>query len=79
MLRAHLDRTVIAYLDNIFIYLETYKEHIKHVIEVLMCLAKVELQLNLKKYKFYKIKVAFLRFTVGINRIKISNNKIQVI
>ncbi len=38
VIRAHLDLTAIAYLDNILIYSETLREHIPHVQDVLTCL-----------------------------------------
>ena len=76
MLQAHLDRTVIIYLDNILVYSATQEEHVEHVKQVLICLKKVELRLKLEKCKFYKEKVVFLRFIVSTNRIKISKDKI---
>ena len=79
MLQAHLDRTVIIYLDDILIYSATQEEHVEHVKQVLICLKKAGLRLKLEKCKFYKKKVAFLRFIVGTNGIKISKDKIRVI
>ena len=79
MLQAHLDRTVIVYLDNILVYSATQEEHVEHVKQVLICLKKAGLRLKLEKCEFYKKEVAFLRFIVGTNRIKISKDKIQVI
>ena len=46
---------------------------------ILQCLQKVELKLNLKKYKFNKLEVEFLRYIIGIERIKIDPEKIKVI
>ena len=62
IIRAYLDQTAIAYLDNILVYLNTQQEHTKHVKDVLRYLQKAELKLNLKKYKFNKLEVKFLGF-----------------
>ena len=76
---AHLDQTAITYLDNILVYLNTQQEHTIHVKDVLRCLQEVELKLNLKKYKFNKLEVEFLRYIIGIKEIKIDSEKIKVI
>ena len=47
----HLDKTVVAYLNNILVFLKTLEEYILHVTEVLKCLDEVDLQLKPKKYK----------------------------
>ena len=43
VLRERLDRTVVAYLNNILVYLETLEEHVIHVWEVLECIRKADL------------------------------------
>jgi hypothetical protein len=55
-----LDDFVIAYLDNIIIYLnseEEYKEHIKCVLRKLY---KENMPVVVKKYKFYTKKTDFI-------------------
>ena len=47
--------------------------------DVLQYLQEVELKLNLKKYKFNKLEVEFLRYIIGIKKIKINPEKIKVI
>ena len=79
VIRAHLDQTAIAYLDNILVYSNMQQEHTKHVKDVLQYLQEVELKLNLKKYKFNKPEVEFLRYIIGIEGIKINPEKIKVI
>jgi hypothetical protein len=51
VLRAHLDITVVAYLNNILVYSKTLEEHITHVREVLVCLRAANLQLKPEKCK----------------------------
>jgi hypothetical protein len=79
VLRVHLDRTVVAYLDDILVYSKTLEEHIRHVTEVLECLRKADLRLKLEKCEWHKEEVEFLGFVVGRNGVKISSKKIQVV
>jgi hypothetical protein len=65
MMISILNEFYIIYLDDILIYLNTKEEHVRHVKEVLWCLASVNLYAKLSKYKFYKTKVKFLSFLVG--------------
>ena len=51
--RKYLDDFVVAYLDDIFIYLKTKEEHIKHVITVLKALEKVNMKINDAKSVFH--------------------------
>ena len=52
VLRKYLDRSVIAYLDDILIYSESEIAHARHVIQVLQALDQAELRLNEKKCEF---------------------------
>jgi hypothetical protein len=49
VLRVHLDKIVVAYLNDILVYLKTLEEHIWHVTEVLKCLRKADLRLKPEK------------------------------
>jgi hypothetical protein len=51
MLRAYLDITVVAYLNNILVYSKILEEHITYVQEVLICLKAAYLWLKLEKCK----------------------------
>lgn len=79
VLRAHLDKTVVAYLDDILVYSKTLEEHIRHVTEVLECLRQADLQLKPEKCEWHKEEVEFLGFIVGRNGVKMSNTKIDVV
>ena len=59
VLRPYLDIFIIAYLDDILIYLEDKKDYIKHVTKVLKALDEHSLRLKLKKCEFHKTKVDF--------------------
>jgi Reverse transcriptase (RNA-dependent DNA polymerase) len=53
ILRKYLDDFVIAYLNDIFIYLKIKKEHIKHVTAVLKVLKKANMRINDAKNIFH--------------------------
>jgi hypothetical protein len=44
---------VVAYLNDIFIYSKTKKEHIKHVIAILEILEKADVRINSAKSVFH--------------------------
>jgi hypothetical protein len=44
---------VVAYLNDIFIYLKTKEEHIKHVTAVLKALEKTDIRINSAKSVFH--------------------------
>ena len=64
-MRHYLDKTVVAYLDDILVYSENKAEHVQHIREVLEYLRAARLLLKLEKYKFYKTKVDFLGYDIS--------------
>jgi len=78
-LRQYLDIFVIAYLNDIMIYLTTLKKHVQHVSQVLECLNKRDLRLKPKKCEFHREEVDFLGFVVGRHEIRMDPKKIQAI
>ena len=79
VVRAHLDRTAIAYLDDILIYSETKEAHIQHVQDILTCLSQARLLLKPEKCEFHKESVEFLGFVVSTTGIRMSPEKIKAI
>jgi transposase InsO family protein len=79
VLRAHLDITVVAYLDDILVYSKTLEEHVTHVREVLACLGAANLRLKPEKCEWHKEEVEFLGYIVGRHGVKMSPTKIQVV
>ena len=51
VLRVHLDKTVVVYLNNILVFLKMLEKHILHVTKVLKYLDKANLRLKPKKCK----------------------------
>jgi len=52
-LRQHLNRFVIAYLNDIIIYSKILKEHVSYIFKVLECLNRRNLHLKLEKCEFH--------------------------
>ena len=66
MLGEHLDKFVMAYLDNIIIYLNTEEEHKEYIKWVLKRLYNKNIPITIEKYKFYTKKTDFIRFIIKL-------------
>jgi hypothetical protein len=77
--REYLDIFVVAYLDDILIYLINEKNHIKQVNLVFEALKKAGMRINRSKYTFHAKEVEFLGYIMGSDRIKIDPKKVQAI
>ena len=69
ILRENLDKKVIVYLNNILIYLKTYRQYRKDVKGILDKLSDRKLKLELEKCAFYTKEVQFLRYIISIEGI----------
>ena len=74
-----MDNFVIAYLDNIIIYLNSKKEHKEYIKWVLNRLYKENMPVIIKKYKFYIKKTYFIGFIIKLRQISIDLKKIKTI
>ena len=79
VLREYLDIFMIAYLDDILIFSDTFKEHIDHIIKILERFETVQLQLKLKKCEFHVQETKFLGHWITTEGIQMEKTKIQVI
>jgi ribosome-interacting GTPase 1 len=61
-----LDDFIIAYLDNIIIYLNSKKEYKEYIKWVLRKLYKENISVTVKKYKFYIKKTDFIGFIIKL-------------
>ena len=78
-LKGFLNITCVVYLNNICIYSDSIKKHIKHVRKVLDRLKKIKLYIKLSKCEFDKKEITFLKYIIGVYRIRINNVKIKII
>jgi ribosome-interacting GTPase 1 len=69
----------MAYLDDIIIYLNSVKEHKKHIKWVLRKLYKENMLVTVKKCKFHTRKTDFVGFIIKLRQISIDLKKIKAI
>ena len=79
MLKEHLDKFIIIYLNNNIIYLDSEKEHFKYIKWVLQRLADKKILVTIKKCKFYTTKTKFYGFIIKLKKLSINLKKIKVI
>src|SRR5436190_5862747 len=75
----HLDKFVIAYLNNILIYSENKKDHKKHVKKVLRRFQEKNFYLKLEKYEFHKQQIKYLEHIVTTKKLKMNSEKIKTV
>ena len=66
ILKEHLDKFIITYLDNIIIYLDLEEEHEKHIKWVLKKLHNKNISIVIEKCKFYTRKTDFVKFIIEL-------------
>jgi len=79
VLGEHLDKFVMAYLNNIIIYSdieEEYKEYIKWVLRKLY---EENIPIAIEKCEFYTKKTDFIGFIIKLKQISMDQKKIKAI
>ena len=79
VLGEHLDKFIIAYLDNIIIYSNSKEEYFKYVKQVLQRLVDKKMPVAIKKCEFYMIKTEFYKFIIELRKLSIDLKKIKAI
>ena len=79
MLGEHLDKFIIAYLDNIIIYFNSKEKYKKHIKQVLRRLYKENMLITVKKCKFHTKKTNFIGFIIKLGQISIDLKKVKTI
>ena len=79
MLKEHLDKFIIVYLNNIIIYSNSEKEHFQYIKQVLQRLINKKMLVAIKKCKFYITKTEFYRFIIKLRKLSMDLKKIKVI
>ncbi len=70
---------VLAFLDDILIYSNTYEEHLAHIRAVLMRLREMKLHAKLSKCSFFKQEVQFLGHYVGRGFTRMIDGKVDAV
>jgi len=79
VLGEYLDEFVMAYLDNIIIYLNSKEEYKKYVKWILQRLYDKEILIVIEKCEFYITKTDFVGFIIKLRCISIDPKKIEAI
>ncbi len=79
ILKEYIDRIVVVYLDNIFIFNKTLEEHKEHIYFILTVLEQANLYINVYKSIFYSQKIDYLRFKIKLKTIEINDKKIETV
>ena len=79
MLGEHLDKFIIAYLDNIIIYFNSEKEHFQYIEWVLQRLTDKKILVAIKKCEFHITKTKFYKFIIKLKKLSIDLKKIKII
>ncbi len=79
ILKEYIDRIVIIYLNDIFIFNKTLKKHKEHIYFILTALEQANLYINIYKSTFYSQKIDYLGFKIKPRTIEINNKKIEII
>ena len=77
VLKEHIDKGVVIYIDDILIYATSQQELIQLTTQVLSKLEYNSLCVNAKECFFHQHEVEFVGFTIGHNGIRMSVNKVK--
>ena len=79
MLGKHLNKFIIAYLDNIIIYFNSKEEYFQYIKQVLQRLTNKKIPVAIKKCKFHIIKTEFCKFIIKLKKLSMDLKKIKAI
>jgi len=79
VLGEHLNEFIMAYLDNIIIYLNNKEKHKKYVEWVLQRLYDKEIPIAIEKCEFHITKINFVGFIIKLRYISMDLKKIKAI
>ena len=69
----------LNYLDDIIIISKTWKEHLEHLKEVFKALQEADLKIKQSKCGFFKLKVHYLGYPVGVDGVETLPEKLEAI
>ncbi len=75
----HSNEFVVTYLNDIIVYSNSKKEHIRHVRKILQRLQEADIQADVDKCEFHIIETKFLEMIVDRDEIKMNSEKIKTI
>src|SRR6266699_3056428 len=79
ILKEYIDRIVVIYLDDIFIFNKTLEEYKEYIYFILTTLKQANLYINIYKSTFYNQEIDYLEFKIRLKIIEINDKKIKII
>ena len=79
VLHEYLDNFCTIYIDDILIYNENRKKHIRHVHLILQRLKNIDFQINIQKCSFEVTEIKYLDLIIIIKEIRMNMKKIIVV
>ncbi len=79
ILKEYIDKIVVVYLNDIFIFNKTLKKYKQYIYFVLTTLKQANLYINAHKSTFHNQKIDYLRFKIKLRTIEINNKKIETV
>ncbi len=76
-MKEYIDKIVIVYLDNIFIFNKTLEKYKKYIHFILITLEQTNLYINIYKSIFYSQEIDYLGFKIKPRTIEINDKKIE--
>src|SRR6266566_5388246 len=73
ILKDFIDKIVVIYLNDIFIFNKTLKEYKKYIHFILTALKQANLYVNIYKSIFYSQKIDYLRFKIRSKTIEMND------
>ena len=78
-MKKYIDRIIIVYLNDIFIFNKTLKKHKEYIHFILITLKQINLYINIYKSIFYNQKIDYLGFKIKLRTIEMNNKKIEIV
>ena len=79
VLHEYLDDFYTIYIDNILIYNENRKEHIRHVRLILQRFKNINFQINIQKCSFEITEIKYLDLIIIIDKIRMNIKKVIIV
>lgn len=77
VLKPHMRRFVVVYLDDVLIFSDSEQEHVGHVMEVLQLLAESGLKLSRDKCAWFQKKIEYVGFWIDEEGVHTDDDKIK--
>ncbi len=78
-MKEYIDKIIVVYLDNIFIFNKILKKYKKYIYFILTTLEQTNLYINIYKSIFYSQKIDYLKFKIKLKTIEINDKKIKIV